>query len=368
MNDTPIQVTKTYLPTLEEYSALLETVWESQWVTNGGPLVRQLEATLSGRFAASTQVVSNGTVALQLAVRALELSGSVITTPFSYVATTNALLWEQLTPLFVDVEPEWFTLDPSLVEDAIRDDTTAILATHVYGYPCQHRRLAEIAQRRGLALIYDAAHAFDVCVGGQSVLGWGDISTLSFHATKVFHTIEGGGVVTRDAALADKVDLLRTFGHRGNAYLDVGINGKNTEFHAAVGLLNLSKLEANRGARRRISDTYRELLTKLPLRTLDPDRYPDLDYNYAYFPVFCNSEAAREEIIDRLNERQIYPRRYFDPSLNELPFLSEESRCSCPVSERAARTVVCLPLYADLAMDDVQRICSIIRKSVSQWA
>ena len=364
MNSTPIQVTKTYLPTLEDYSTLLEQVWDRHWVTNGGPLVLELEATLSERLDVPLQLVSNGTVALQLAIHALELTGSVITTPYSYVATTNVLLWENLHPIFVDVEPRWYTLDPELVEAAITPDTTAILATHVYGYPCQHTQLEAIAQRHGLALIYDAAHAFDVRVDGQSVLQWGDVSTLSFHATKVFHTIEGGGVLTDDPVLLERLDLLRTFGHVGRDHRSLGINGKNTEFHAAIGLLNLPRLAPNRLARKTISDRYRSALSDLPLRPLDPSDYPGLEYNYAYFPVFCPDTDCRELLIEALNAEDIYPRRYFEPSLNELDFLTKAQRASCPVSEHASRTVVCLPLYPDLALEDVDRICAIIHQSM----
>jgi dTDP-4-amino-4,6-dideoxygalactose transaminase len=328
-------------------------------------LVNELEQRLGERLGTPLQFVSNGTVALQLAIHALELSGSVITTPFSYVATTNVLLWEGLTPLFVDVEVDYLTLDPKLVEEAIRPDTTAILATHVYGYPCRHERLEAIARKYGLALIYDAAHAFDVRVGGQSVLGYGDVSTLSFHATKVFHTIEGGGVLSSDPALLQKLNLLRTFGHVGRDYQSQGINGKNTEFHAAVGLLNLDRLAANREARKTISERYRRQLSELPLRTLDPAAYPgDLHYNYAYFPVFCPDENCRERLVKEMNAQNIYPRRYFEPSLNELPFLDQELRVACPVSERAAHTVLCLPLYPDLPLEDVDRICAIIHASM----
>ena len=365
MNAHPIQVTKTYLPPLEEYAALLQRVWDNMWVTNGGPLVGELEQQLSERFGSPLQFVSNGTVALQLAIHALELSGSVITTPFSYVATTNVLLWEQLRPIFVDVEPGWFTLDPDLVEAAIRPDTTAILATHVYGYPCQHARLQNIARRHGLALIYDAAHAFDVEVNGCSVLQWGDISTLSFHATKVFHTIEGGGVVTNDEGLLTDLNLLRTFGHVGREHLTLGINGKNTELHAGIGLLNLDRLADNRTARRTISNRYRHLLADLPLRTLDPADYAGLRYNYAYFPVVCPDIETRERMIEALNAEDIFPRRYFEPSLNELVFLEDRDRVACPVSELASRTIVCLPLYPDLALTDVDRIGAIIHQSVT---
>lgn len=367
MDKHSIQVTKTYLPPIEAYTELLGGVWDNHWITNGGPLSRRLESELSDRLGTPLQLVSNGTVALQLAVHALELSGSVITTPYSYVATTNVLLWEKLRPVFVDVESQWYTLDPDLVEAAIRPDTSAILATHVYGFPCQHDRLRDIADRHGLALIYDAAHAFDIELNGQSILGWGDISTLSFHATKVFHTVEGGGVLTADPELLERLNLLRTFGHVGVDHRSVGINGKNTEFHAAVGLLNLPRLAANREARRAVSERYRESLRDSIVDTLDPGEYSGLKYNYAYFPVFCPDAETRELINDELNAQNIFPRRYFAPSLNELSFLEDSMRASCPISERAADTVLCLPLYPELAFDDVDRISGIIHESLVKW-
>ncbi|MGB3798189.1 MAG: DegT/DnrJ/EryC1/StrS family aminotransferase [Lewinella sp.] len=367
MNNTPIQVSKTYLPTRREYYDLLESVWDSHWVTNNGPLIQELESKLCDRFDTPLKVVSNGTVALQLAIRALGLSGSVITTPYSYVATTNTLLWADLTPIFVDVEPNWFCLNPELIEEAIRPDTTAILATHVYGYPCDHDALSAIAKKHNLKLVYDAAHAFDVEINGESILNWGHISTLSFHATKVFHTIEGGAVLSDDPDVFERLHLMRSFGHAGREFRSLGINGKNSEFHCGIGLLNLARLAENRAARKRISDLYRELLSDLPLNCLDPADYPGLHYNYAYFPVFCWDNAMREEFIAKLNAEEIYPRRYFEPSLNELDFLAPELRRSCPVSERAASTVVCLPLYPDLPLQDVRRICKIIRKNILQW-
>ncbi|WP_198661745.1 DegT/DnrJ/EryC1/StrS family aminotransferase [Lewinella sp. IMCC34183] len=368
MNQPAIQVSKTYLPPREDYHALLESVWDSQWVTNNGPLLRELERTLATRFDSDTYVVTNGTVALQLAIRSLSLTGSAITTPFSYVATTNALLWEGVDPIFVDVDPDWYCLDPTLVEAAIRPDTTAILATHVYGYPCDHTALAAIAERHGLALIYDAAHAFDVKVDGRSIVTWGSASTLSFHATKVFHTIEGGAVVAGDAELLARVDLMRSFGHTGREYLGLGINGKTSELHCGIGLLNLRQLAANRVARRDLSELYRDLLRDLPLRCLDPADFPGLEYNYAYFPIFCATNSLRESLVERLNAHNIFPRRYFEPSLNELDFLPTELRVACPVSEHASRTALCLPLYPDLDPVDVHRITSIIRETVVQWA
>lgn len=356
----PIYVTKTTLPDREAYDRLLDGVWKSGIVTNGGRLCAELENKLCERFSAPTRVVSNGTIAIQLALRALKVSGSVITTPFSYVATTNALLWDNLHPIFVDVEPEWLTLDPALVEAAIRPDTTAILATHVYGFPCDVEALADIARRHDLRLIYDAAHAFDVDINGRSLLTYGDLSTLSFHATKVFHTFEGGAVVCGNPDLSEDLHLLRTFGHEGRDYRQIGINAKMSEIHAAAGIVNLSNISELIAKRRALSETYHERLTKLPLRRLETADRLGLTYNYAYFPVFCERHADREAVVEKLNAENIFPRRYFEPSLNTLPFLDPGVGRSCPVSERAARTVLCLPLYADLSRTQVHRICDVI--------
>lgn len=365
---SPIYVTKTFLPPLEEYNERLQEIWRNNWLTNNGPFVRELETKLGRRFGSGGLLfVSNGTIALQLALKSLDVKGSVITTPFSYVATTNALLWDNIDPLFVDVDRDQFTINPDLIEAALRHDTTAILATHVYGYPCRHERLQAIADRHGLALIYDAAHAFDVSLDGQSILNWGDISTLSFHATKVFHTVEGGGIVSDDPEIRYRLDRLRSFGHIGRDYLQLGINGKNSEFHAAMGLSNLQLLETNRTKRKRISELYRELLADLPLRCLSPEKIPGLYYNYAYFPVICHDVAMREDLILALNRENVFPRRYFEPSLNQLSFLPAELQVSCPISERAANTVFCLPLYPDLPEADVRRISHIIRKTLNEW-
>ena len=357
----PIHVTKTTLPPLAEYTNQLADVWANNWVTNNGPKTKELSRRLEDYLGVpNCAVVNNGTIALQIAIRALGLSGSVITTPFSYVATTNALLWEGIDPIFTDIEPETFTLDPTLVEAAIRPDTTGILATHVYGYPCQHSALQDIADRHGLKLIYDAAHAFGIEVEGESILQWGDASTLSFHATKVFHTIEGGGIVTADAATTLTVDRMRAFGHVGRDYYEMGINGKNCEFHSAMGLLNLDLFEAKVAARRRISERYAELLAEAEVRVLTPTDYDGLTYNYGYLPTIFDNYEARERVVSYLNDHNVFPRRYFEPSLNSLPFLADDLRVACPVSERAARTVLCLPLYPDLPLDHVTRIADLV--------
>ena len=361
----PIYVTKTTLPPLANYTNQLADIWANNWVTNNGPKTKELSRRLEEYLGVpNCAVVNNGTIALQIAIRALGLSGSVITTPFSYVATTNALLWEGIAPLFVDVEPDTFTLDPALVEAAIRPDTTGILATHVYGYPCHHAALQDIANRHGLKLIYDAAHAFGVEFKGESIIQWGDASTLSFHATKVFHTIEGGGIVTSDDRTHLTVDRMRAFGHVGRDYYEMGINGKNCELHSAMGLLNLDLFKANVAARRRISERYVELLAEAEVRVLTPTDYVGLTYNYGYLPIIFDSYEARERVVAYLNEHNVFPRRYFEPSLNTLPFLADKLRVACPVSERAARTVLCLPLYPDLPPDHVTRIAELVRQSL----
>ena len=361
----PIYVTRTTLPPLEQYAKLLEGVWERRYVTNNGPLVQQLGTRLAERLGyAHGHLVTNGTIALQLALRALGVKGSAITTPYSYVATTNALIWEGITPVFADVEPDYLTLDPDRIAAALRPDTTAILATHVYGYPCRLQELRAVADRFGLHLLYDAAHAFGVEVNGESVLNFGDASTLSFHATKCFHTIEGGLITTAEEGTAREIDLLRSFGHVGRDYRGLGINAKLSELHAGVGLLNLDLLEDRRARRRELSDLYHQELAETGLTSPDPANYPGLKYNYSYFPVRCPSEAVREDLVAFLNQRNVFPRRYFEPSLNELPFVAAFDPASCPVSERAARTMLCLPLYPDLPPDHVRRIGAMVRAAL----
>ena len=363
----PIYVTKTYLPELADYQALLAGIWERNYVTNNGPLLRELESTLRERLRVPhLSYVTNGTIALQLMLRALQVSGSVITTPYSYVATTNAIIWEGLQPIFADIDPDTLCIDPAAVRAAIRPDTTAILATHVYGYPCDHVALQAIADEYGLLLLYDAAHAFDVQLDGVEVGSFGDAATYSFHATKYFHTIEGGGVVTHDQAAADRIDLFRAFGHRKRDYRDVGINGKNSELHAGIGLLNLPLLPEIRRLRRALHELYASLLEGCGIRWLSPQDYPGLDYNYAYFPVLFPDEAQRERCVRALEAEAIFPRRYFEPSLNTLPFLKETQ--PCPVSESAARRVLCLPFYHQLAHRDAERIVAILNKTLSACA
>jgi dTDP-4-amino-4,6-dideoxygalactose transaminase len=351
-----IYVTKTFLPPLEEYTARLRGMWDRNQVTNNGPLVQELEARLREQFGvAHALFVSNGTIAIQLALHALGIGGEVITTPFSYVATTSSLLWERCTPVFTDIDPVTLCLDPARIEAAITPRTEAILATHVYGIPCDVEAIAAIAARHKLRVIYDAAHAFGVELGGQSLLRFGDVSTLSFHATKLFHTVEGGAIVTDDDALAHKLTLARSFGHLGDDHFQLGINGKSSEMHAAMGLTVLPHVPALVAGRRHVTELYD---ARLRGSALERPRIPaGVTYSYAYYPVLLPGEQALLDVRAALHEAGVQPRRYFYPSLNRLPYLQG---APCPVSESAALRALCLPLYPDLADADVHRICDVI--------
>lgn len=303
--------------------------------------------------------MGNGTIALQIAVKALGLSGEIITTPFSYVATTSSIVWEGCTPVFVDIDPETLGVDPDLIEAAITPRTTAILAVHVYGHPCDVERIQAIADRHGLKVIYDAAHAFGVRYRGRSLLVHGDIATLSFHATKLFHTVEGGALVTDDDEAARRIAYMRNFGHRGQEeFWGLGVNGKNSELHAAMGLAVLPKVPELIGKRRRVSELYDEVLADRGL--VRPRLRDHTTYNYAYYPVIFPSEAALLAAREAMRERHIYPRRYFYPSLNSLQYAPA---ARCPVSESVAQRVLCLPLSHDLGAETVQLIAGCIHRA-----
>ena len=352
-----INVTKAYLPPLAEYTAYLEGIWERAWLTNNGPLVQRLESELS-QYLDNTHVqfTGNGTIALQVAIKALGLSGEIITTPFSYVATTTAILWENCEPIFVDIEDRTFCIDAAKIEVAITPRTSAILATHVYGYPCDVLAIEAIARRYNLKVIYDGAHAFGVRVHGRSLLSYGDITTCSFHATKLFHTVEGGAIVMNDAELASKIGLYKSFGHIGDEYFTLGVNGKNSEFHAAMGLCNLPRVPDFIEKRRALAELYKQELAGLPLQFPSPDE-ESLEYNYSYFPVLFDSENRLLQVKNALAEQLVNTRRYFFPSLNQLPY---HQGASCPVSEDAARRALCLPFYQELTADQVRRVCQLI--------
>ncbi len=353
-----INVTKTFLPPLEEYVAYLSGIWERAWVTNNGPLALELEERLAKFFDVPfVQFVSNGTIAIQLSLKCLDITQDVITTPFSYVATTTSLIWEHCNPVFVDIRPDTCCIDPALIEQAITSKTEAILATHVYGNPCDVEEIARIGQKYNLKVIYDAAHAFGTNIDGQSVLKFGDLSTLSFHATKIFHTIEGGAILGPDASLSDKLWLLKSFGHKFDDYHLVGINGKNSELHAAMGLCLLPRIEEFIRRRKEISAVYDRELVDVPLTR--PVRAANVEFNYAYYPVIFKTEKDLLIVKSQLEKNGINTRRYFYPSLNRLPYLQGES---CPVSEDISTRILCLPLYYELLDSEAQEICALIGK------
>lgn len=354
-----INVTKTHLPPLEDYQLLLKEIWDSGQLTNYGEKSRLLQEKLRERLGVKhLLLVNNGTIALQLAIKALNLKGEVITTPFSYVATVSSIVWEGCQPVFVDINEVDFCIDATKIEAAITENTTAILATHVYGNPCAVHDIKEIADKHGLKVIYDAAHAFDVKLNGESVLNHGDISTLSFHATKVFHTGEGGAVVTNDDELAHKLWYLGNFGHNGpEAFYGLGVNAKISEIHAALGLCvipQMPRIIENRKNAVRFYESHfagSDALYRIPIN-------PDVESNYAYYPVVFPSEEIMLKVRDALNAHEIYPRRYFYPSLNHLPYLKQET--NMPIADSVSTRVLCLPLSSETTDTDVERIAGLI--------
>lgn len=353
-----INVTKVFLPPKEQLYAYFDAIIARAWVTNNGPLVNELELKLRSYLGVDKLLfLNNGTIAIQIAIKALDLKGEIITTPFSYVATTSSIVWESCTPVFVDIDPATLNINPELIEQAITPDTKAILATHVFGNPCAIDKIQAIADRHGLKVIYDAAHCFGTVYQGKSVFSFGDISTASFHATKLFHTTEGGAVFTNDDFLFRKMGLLRNFGHTSPVtFENAGVNGKNSEFHAAMGLSVLAHMKSITEKRKEQWLYYREKLKQLPLQFLEITEGTTI-YNYSYFPVIFESEEKLLKMVEALNLQYIYPRRYFYPSLNTLDFVTHRA---CPVSESIAPRVLCLPLYHDLSFAEQEMIVRVI--------
>lgn len=354
-----IPVTRPFLPPKAVYQDYIDEIWERNWLTNNGPLVNELEKTLKDYLGLNhLLLVTNGTIAIQLAIKALDLHGEIITTPFSYVATTSSVVWEGCAPVFVDILPDKFTIDPSKIEAAITPRTTGILATHVYGIPCEVEAIQQIADRYGLKVIYDGAHAFGVRVNGKSIFEYGDISTCSFHATKIFHTIEGGGVFTKSPELFNRLSYLRNFGHDGfERFNGVGINGKNSEFHAAMGLSVLPYLPEIMEKRAEQVRLYKELLIGQPIS------YPSTEgvenYNHSYFPVLFESEKQLLKSMKLLESKGIGSRRYFYPGLNNLDY----TRGDCPISDHISPRILCLPLYHSLTGEDQKMISRLLINS-----
>lgn len=352
-----IPVTKPFSPPIEEYRNMLDGIWEREWFTNNGELVRELEERLTQKLGLNNMLyLTNGTVALQIAIKALGLRGEIITTPFSYVATTSSIVWEGCTAVYADIDEGTLNINPDAIEDVITDRSCAILATHCFGNPCDIERIEEIAKRRGLKVIYDGAHCFGTNYRGKSVFAFGDIATTSFHATKLFHTVEGGAVFSQDETLIQKMRLMRNFGHNGpEKFSGVGINGKNSELHAAMGLCNLKYADEILEKRKAQCAYYDSLLAQAELEK--PIVQEGAEINFAYYPVIFKTEEVTLRIKEVLEQSDIFPRRYFYPSLSSLNYVAAQNT---PVSDSIAKRILCLPLYHDLSRNDQQRVAHVL--------
>jgi len=353
-----IPVSKPFLPPKEIYEKYLDGIWTRQWLTNMGPLASDLEIRLKIYLKVKHLLfVTNGTIALQMAIKALDLKGEIITTPFSFIATTSSIVWEGCQPVFVDIEGKSMNIDASKIEAAITDKTAAILATHVYGNPCDVVAIEKIAIKHKLKVIYDGAHAFGVEINDQSIFDYGDISICSLHATKLYHSIEGGLIITKDAHLLKKLAYMRNFGFDGpTAFAELGINGKNSEFHAAMGLANLEYVDAIIDKRRQLTEQYQLKLQNL--RVSWPKWHKDATKNYAYLPIVFESEELLLKCMEKLQANEIFVRRYFYPSLAAtLPYLPKASK---PITDEVAKRVLCLPLYYNLSNEEVELICRLL--------
>lgn len=366
MSDTTY-VTQPFLPPLEELQPYLEQIWANRHLTNRGPFHEEFEEALGAHLGVEhVSLFTNGTLALLAALHAVEISGDVITTPYSFVATAHALFWGGLKPVFVDIEPHTLNLDPGKIEASITSDTAAILPVHVYGRPCDVEAIKSIADQHGLKVVYDAAHAFDVQDQGGSILRHGDVSILSFHATKVFTTFEGGAVVSKDATMKQRVDNFKNFGIADEVTVVAsGINAKMNEFQAALGLLQLKYIELAIGQRRNIDETYRERLAGIAGITCLPPSTAKR-HNYSYFPVLVDSDypLGRDELYARLRQRDIVARRYFYPLISEFPMyrtVTGASRSNLPVASATAEAVLCLPIYPGMERERLEKVVGIIR-------
>jgi dTDP-4-amino-4,6-dideoxygalactose transaminase len=355
-----IPVTKPLFPAEKEFKSYIKSIWQREWLTNNGPLANTFELKLKEYLNIKHLLfVTNGTIALQLAIKALDLTGEIITTPFSFVATTSSIVWQGCKPVFVDIDEASLNIDPSKIEAAITPHTSAILATHVFGNPCDIEAIQYIADKHNLKVIYDAAHCFGTKYKGKSVFEYGDISTASFHATKLFHTIEGGAIFTRSAELLKKMAAMRNFGYSGeDTFLEQGINAKNCELHAAMGLCNLNHIDEILKQRRHLHEEY-----KIRLKNLDAQfQYLEIpeEYNYAYFPVIFRNEVIMKESKYQLEQAQIYCRRYFYPSLSTLPYITSEVM---PICDSVACRILCLPLYHTLSDTELDLICRLLLRA-----
>ena len=352
-----IPVTKTFLPPINQYNQQVERVWRNEWLTNRGQLILELETKLKEYLATNNILITNnGTIPIQIALKLLGNQGEIITTPFSYVATTASIVWENCTPVYVDIHPTYLTIDETKIEAAITPKTTCILATHVFGNPCNIEAIEAIAVKHNLFVIYDAAHCFAVKYKGQSVFNYGNVSTCSFHATKLFHTAEGGAVFCKDKALMHKIYYSHNFGHNGPLnFFGLGINAKISELQAAMGLAVFPHLNEIILQRKIVVETYQ---AHLNFNKLTPMQLRDnTDWNYSYYPIIFKSEEVLLKVQKALNDNNIFPRRYFYPSLNTIDFAKGNEM---PISENVAKSILCLPLFVGLTENEVKNICTII--------
>ena len=364
-----ITVTSPLLPNLDDFNGMLQQIWNSKWITNNGSFHKQLEKELAEYLKVPyISLFTNGTLPLITALQALRITGEVITTPYSFVATTHSLWWNGCKPVFVDIDPATGNIDPDKIEAAITPQTQAIMPVHVYGKPCDTQRIQEIADKYGLKVIYDAAHAFGVEVNGESILNAGDMSTLSFHATKVYNSIEGGALVMQDERTKKRIDYLKNFGFAGEVEVVApGINSKMDEMRAAYGLLNLKLVDAAIEARHQVAVKYREALRPVEGITFMDDM-PGVKHNYSYFPIFVDAEKygmTRDELYFKMKEQNVLGRRYFYPLISEFTTyrgLSSSKPENLPNAHKMAYTVICLPMHHELSKEDVERIICCINE------
>lgn len=369
MIDKPIYVTSPLLPSLEDFTFLLKEIWESKMLTNNGNFHQKLEEELAKYLKVPyLSLFTNGTLPLITALQAMRITGEVITTPFSFVATTHSLWWNGIKPVFVDIEPETCNLDPSKIEAAITPRTTAIMPVHVYGKPCKTKEIQEIANKYGLKVIYDAAHAFGVEINGESILNFGDMATLSFHATKVYNTLEGGALVVHDEQTKKRIDYLKNFGFASETEVVApGINGKVDEVRAAYGLLNLKQVDHAINSRRKVAIRYRDELQGVKGITFFND-IPGVRHNYSYFPIFINAEEygmTRDELYFKMKEYNVFGRRYFYPLISTFSTyrgLDSANPDNLPVATQMSNNVICLPMHHALSENEVEYILQIIKK------
>lgn len=362
IDNNRINVTKSFIPKIQDYSDRISVAFDNKWLTNRGELVINLEEQLSSYLKVDNiLLLCNGTLPIQMALKTIENKGEIITTPFSYVATTAAIVWEGFTPVYVDIDPKYWTIDASKIELAITDNTKGILATHVFGNACEIELIDAIAQKYGLKVIYDGAHAFGVNYKGSSIFSYGDFSTCSFHATKLFHTGEGGAIFVNNINKREQVYNYHNFGHNGaEDFHGLGINAKMSELHAAMGLEVLRHIEDIKKGRQKVDEFYRSSITSDQIRFFKTRA--EVTSNYAYFPIVLPDEEQLLYLKSELENSNIFPRRYFYPSLNNLPYL--DHKVHMPISEKIASTILCLPIYHDLDLKDLKRIVDIVNNVI----